>query len=191
MAFDSLFIGVTGLTAYPKPNRRHFEQHRERGHGWLQRPECHVPRSSVSEHSRSHRPRRQTRGGVNAQQVGDGVKIGSIDTDFTQGGLQTTGVNTNLAINGDGFFTMNNIRRKRQRPRIRATVTSRSTKSGYLYDQSSGLAVLGYPVGSRTVRSHRSHRRSRSKFRSASNRSPSGTGFGVKDRPDERQGVRS
>ena len=48
-----------------------------------------------------------------AQQVGDGVKIGTIDTDFTQGGLQTTGINTNLAINGNGFFTLNNTNERR------------------------------------------------------------------------------
>lgn len=43
-------------------------------------------------------------GGVNPKQVGLGVRIGSIDTLFTQGGLQTTDNPTDFAIQGDGFF---------------------------------------------------------------------------------------
>lgn len=44
------------------------------------------------------------RGGINPKQVGLGVKVSSIDTIHTQGALQTTGVNTDLAIMGNGFF---------------------------------------------------------------------------------------
>ncbi|MBC7186092.1 MAG: flagellar hook-basal body complex protein [Calditrichaeota bacterium] len=43
-------------------------------------------------------------GGLNPLQVGTGMTIGSIDTVFTQGSLQPTGVMTDLAIQGDGFF---------------------------------------------------------------------------------------
>jgi len=43
-------------------------------------------------------------GGVNPKQVGLGMKIGSIDTIFTPGSLQTTDNPTDLAIQGDGFF---------------------------------------------------------------------------------------
>jgi flagellar hook protein FlgE len=45
-------------------------------------------------------------GGVNPQQVGLGVNVASIDTIFTQGSLQTTGVKTDLAIQGEGFFVL-------------------------------------------------------------------------------------
>jgi len=45
-------------------------------------------------------------GGTNAQQVGLGVAVGSIDTNFTQGNFQTTGIKTDLAIQGDGFFIL-------------------------------------------------------------------------------------
>jgi len=45
-------------------------------------------------------------GGVNPQQVGLGMTVASIDTLFTQGSLQTTGVNTDLALQGNGFFIM-------------------------------------------------------------------------------------
>ncbi len=43
-------------------------------------------------------------GGVNPVQVGLGMNIGSIDLLFTQGNLETTGVTTDLAIQGDSFF---------------------------------------------------------------------------------------
>lgn len=42
------------------------------------------------------------------QQVGSGVSISSISTDFTQGSLQSTGKKTDFAIVGDGFFKVNN-----------------------------------------------------------------------------------
>ena len=46
------------------------------------------------------------KGGVNPKQVGLGMSIASIDKIFTQGSLQTTGLNTDLAIQGDGFFIL-------------------------------------------------------------------------------------
>ncbi|HZK20170.1 MAG TPA: flagellar hook protein FlgE [Treponemataceae bacterium] len=45
-------------------------------------------------------------GGVNPKEVGLGMQVASIDTIFTQGNLQSTGVNTDLAIQGNGFFVM-------------------------------------------------------------------------------------
>lgn len=47
------------------------------------------------------------RGGTNPEQVGLGVSIASIDTDESQGALQTTGINTDLAITGNGYFVLN------------------------------------------------------------------------------------
>lgn len=44
------------------------------------------------------------KGGVNPKQIGLGMIVGSIDTIHTQGALQTTGVNTDLAVMGEGFF---------------------------------------------------------------------------------------
>ena len=46
-------------------------------------------------------------GGVNPKEVGLGVTVAAIDTVFTQGNLQTTGVSTDVAIQGNGFFIMN------------------------------------------------------------------------------------
>ena len=45
-------------------------------------------------------------GGTNPMQVGLGITIGSIDTMFSQGNLESTGIQTDLAIQGDGFFVL-------------------------------------------------------------------------------------
>jgi flagellar hook protein FlgE len=47
-------------------------------------------------------------GGVNPKEVGLGMSIASIDTIHIQGSLQTTGVGTDLAIQGTGFFVLDN-----------------------------------------------------------------------------------
>ena len=47
-------------------------------------------------------------GGVNPKEVGLGVSVASIDTVFTQGNLQSTGISTDVAIQGNGFFVMQN-----------------------------------------------------------------------------------
>lgn len=45
-------------------------------------------------------------GGTNPLQVGLGVQIGSIDTDFGQGSLFSTGSSSDMAIQGNGFFIL-------------------------------------------------------------------------------------
>jgi flagellar hook protein FlgE len=45
-------------------------------------------------------------GGVNPKEVGLGMSVASIDTIHIQGSLQTTGVGTDLAISGTGFFVL-------------------------------------------------------------------------------------
>ncbi|QAS61598.1 flagellar hook-basal body complex protein [Clostridium septicum] len=46
----------------------------------------------------------KNQGGVNANQVGLGVQLASIDSVMTQGNLQPTGRSLDIAIDGDGFF---------------------------------------------------------------------------------------
>ncbi len=46
------------------------------------------------------------KGGTNPMQVGLGVQMGTIDTIFSQGNLESTGVKTDMAIQGDGFFVL-------------------------------------------------------------------------------------
>jgi flagellar hook protein FlgE len=45
-------------------------------------------------------------GGTNPAQVGLGVKLGAITTNFAQGSLQNTGTSTNMGLQGDGFFVV-------------------------------------------------------------------------------------
>ncbi len=45
-------------------------------------------------------------GGVNPEQLGLGVTLGSLDTIMTQGSIQTTGNSTDVAIQGNGFFVL-------------------------------------------------------------------------------------
>jgi flagellar hook protein FlgE len=45
-------------------------------------------------------------GGINPIQIGLGMQIGSIDQLFSQGNIETTGLNTDLAIQGDSFFVV-------------------------------------------------------------------------------------
>jgi flagellar hook protein FlgE len=45
-------------------------------------------------------------GGTNPAQVGLGVRLGAITTNFSQGAAQMTGRQTDIAIQGDGFFVV-------------------------------------------------------------------------------------
>ncbi len=49
-----------------------------------------------------------TNGGVNGVNVGLGSQLSSIDSAFTQGNLESTGVPTNLAIQGNSLFVVSN-----------------------------------------------------------------------------------
>jgi flagellar hook protein FlgE len=46
-------------------------------------------------------------GGTNPAQVGLGVRLAGISTNYTQGATQSTGRGTDLMIQGDGFFVIN------------------------------------------------------------------------------------
>jgi len=47
-----------------------------------------------------------TQGGTNPMQIGLGAAIGAIQRSFTPGSIETTGVPSDLAIEGDGFFVL-------------------------------------------------------------------------------------
>jgi flagellar hook protein FlgE len=51
---------------------------------------------------------RPTSGGTNPMQVGLGSQIGSVETMFSQGNLESTGQNTDLAIQGIAFVVVKN-----------------------------------------------------------------------------------
>lgn len=50
----------------------------------------------------------ETVGGTNPAQIGLGVRMSSVTTNFSQGALQVTGKSSDLAIQGDGLFIVNN-----------------------------------------------------------------------------------
>lgn len=87
-----------------------------------------------------------TRGGTNPMQVGLGVGVASISTNFTDGSTQPTGISTNLAISGDGFFVV-------------GTPTNQMyTRSGDFttdaqgnFVNSAGYSVLGWPANASGV----------------------------------------
>lgn len=47
-------------------------------------------------------------GGTNPKQIGLGSSLSSIDTIFTDGSVQSTGVNTDLCLSGNGLFVVKN-----------------------------------------------------------------------------------
>jgi flagellar hook protein FlgE len=79
-------------------------------------------------------------GGVNPKQVGLGMNIASIDTIHTQGSLKTTGVKTDLAIQGDGFFV---LRAGNQEFYTRAGDFGLD-ENGHLVNPANGMRVQGW-----------------------------------------------
>ena len=48
-------------------------------------------------------------GGVDPMQIGLGVQLGDTTKNFNQGVLEATGIHSDLAIEGEGFFVMNDV----------------------------------------------------------------------------------
>ncbi len=80
------------------------------------------------------------KGGVNPKQVGLGMTIASIDKIFSQGSLQTTGLNLDLAIQGDGFFV---VKKGDEQFYTRAGAFGLD-KFGTLVNPANGLRVQGW-----------------------------------------------
>ncbi|GAB6036397.1 flagellar hook protein FlgE [Fundidesulfovibrio butyratiphilus] len=82
-------------------------------------------------------------------QLGMGVRVGALLGDFTQGGFQTSNENTDLAISGDGFFTVKNL--STQENFYTRAGNFRFDKNGYLVDPH-GMALQGWQVDQATLR---------------------------------------
>src|SRR5919202_6462759 len=80
------------------------------------------------------------RGGVNPEQVGLGVLLSGVDTIQTQGTLQSTGKLTDIAIQGDGYFVVND---GKQNFFTRDGAFDLGI-DGTLLNPASGLKVLGW-----------------------------------------------
>jgi len=83
-------------------------------------------------------------GGNNAMQVGLGVRLASIDTNFGQGTLQTTGVASDLAIQGAGFFILNDGTGNYYTRDGSFDINA----NGQLIDSATGLFVQGFQADS-------------------------------------------
>jgi len=81
-----------------------------------------------------------TNGGTNPEQIGLGVQTASIDVNHEQGSLVNTGVGTDLAIQGNGFFVLSDGTTNVYTRDGSFTINS----SGVLIDPATGLRVQGY-----------------------------------------------
>ncbi len=79
-------------------------------------------------------------GGTNPVQLGLGMQVGTIDNLFLQGGLETTGQITDLAIQGSGFFILGDA--KGNKFYSRAGAFGFDANSNFV-DPATGLFVLG------------------------------------------------
>lgn len=82
------------------------------------------------------------RGGTNPQQIGLGISLSSIDTFHVRGAVQRTDNNTDLAINGDGFFILSNSNDFLSRAYTRAGNFTLDEDGNLV--ASNGYRVLGY-----------------------------------------------
>lgn len=80
-------------------------------------------------------------GDGNPLQIGVGTTVGSIPANFTEGNIQSTGVPTDVAIQGSGFFVGNN---DGQQVYIRAGNLSVQPNGTLVY--SDGSIIQGYPA---------------------------------------------
>ncbi|MDH4155888.1 MAG: flagellar hook-basal body complex protein [candidate division Zixibacteria bacterium] len=79
-------------------------------------------------------------GGTNPLQLGLGMQVAAIDTMFQQGGLETTGQITDLAIQGSGFFILGDANDNKFYTRAGAFGFDANSS---LVDPATGLFVLG------------------------------------------------
>ena len=109
----------------------------------------------VSQLLRSGAAPSTTLGGVDPEQIGLGMRLGSINQNFSQGALQSTGRSSDLAIQGDGFLMYSTTLRDTGTSTAgSAAVTSTRYYSrdgsidmdanGYLVNTNNGTRLLGW-----------------------------------------------
>ncbi|HTA37769.1 MAG TPA: flagellar hook-basal body complex protein [Candidatus Acidoferrales bacterium] len=140
--FDSLYTGITGLNSYQSwidmisNNIANVDTTGFKGQRMTFADLFYQNQTFPSAPT-------NTSGGVDGQQLGFGVKVNTVDTEFQQGGFQTTGLQSDLAINGDGFFILNNLSGSSVPTYTRDGAFS-TNENGVLYDPATGLAVQGW-----------------------------------------------
>ena len=88
-----------------------------------------------------------SRGGTNPQQIGLGTRLASIDTIHSPGAIQSTGKNTDVALQGDGFFVM----RDTNGQRLYSRDGNFSVDGQGRLVNKNGLIVQGYQADGRGV----------------------------------------
>ena len=180
MPTDSLFTGVSGLNAYQ--NAIDVISNNIANVGTVGYKSQNITFQDLLYQTQAFATApTQTLGGTDPQNEGLGVKTSAIDNNFSQGGLETTGINTDLAINGAGFFILKNINN------TGSPVYTRDghfgiNSQGYLYDPSSGLAVDGYTANGQGVVNNNGNPGS-IQIPLGLKSQAVGTGFGVKTGP--------
>lgn len=94
----------------------------------------------ISQELRGASEPKENIGGVNPQQVGLGSLIAAIDKIMTQGSLQNTGKNTDVAISGEGFF----IVKDGDKQFYTRAGAFNLDKNGYYVNPANGLKVQGW-----------------------------------------------
>ena len=85
-------------------------------------------------------------GSGNPIQLGAGATVGSVSTNFTEGNTESTGIDTNMALQGNGFFIVQNDGSQEYTRAGNFTTDN----SGYLVD-TNGNYVMGYPAVNGTI----------------------------------------
>ena len=135
----SLFTGVTGLLALQRRidvianNIANVNTPGYRGSRMLFE-------DMISQTLQGGRGASGDQGSSNPLQIGLGVGIASIDVNFSQGALVTTGIDTDLAIQGRGFFVLSDG----ESQFYTRDGSFELGTDGRLIDPSTGLRVLGY-----------------------------------------------
>jgi flagellar hook protein FlgE len=80
-----------------------------------------------------------TTGSGDGIQVGTGVQVASNSTDFTGGSISSTGISTDAAINGNGFFVLDN-----NGSQLYTRDGNFQTSATGTLETTGGLAVMGY-----------------------------------------------
>lgn len=88
------------------------------------------------------RPQEGGRGGTNPQQVGLGISVSSMDTFHTRGSAERTDKNTDVMINGDGFFMVSDSKDGANKNYTRAGNFYVDTTGNLV--TANGYHVLGY-----------------------------------------------
>ncbi|MGC8832569.1 MAG: flagellar hook protein FlgE [Armatimonadota bacterium] len=86
------------------------------------------------------RPPSGSRGGVNPKQIGSGVQVAALKVDYSQGTIQNTGRDADVAIDGTGFFILSDGNKQF----LTRDGSFALDSEGYLVSSSTGLRVVGW-----------------------------------------------